>query len=103
MPKIEIIDFMLNRFNDTNIGMTITGDNAKQFIDKEIYNNFVADKINDDGTIEHLEGKEVVVGIDMSKSTDLTGVSIVAKDDEMGRKLQDMNLMTRKRASGRRK
>ena len=28
---------------------------------------------------------------------------LVAKDDEMGRKLQDMNLMTRKRASGRRK
>lgn len=27
---------------------------------------------------------------------------LVAKDDEMGRKLQDMNLMTRKRASGRR-
>ena len=29
--------------------------------------------------------------------------ALVAKDDEMGRKLQDMNLMTRKRASGRRK
>lgn len=28
---------------------------------------------------------------------------LVAKDDEMGRKLQDMNLMTRKRASGRKK
>ena len=27
----------------------------------------------------------------------------ISKDDEMGRKLQDMNLMTRKRASGRRK
>lgn len=59
LPKIEIIDFMLHRFNDTNIGMTITGNNAKQFIDKEIYNNFIADKINDDGIIEHLEGKEV--------------------------------------------
>lgn len=26
---------------------------------------------------------------------------LVAKDDEMGRKLQDMNLLTRKRATGR--
>lgn len=28
---------------------------------------------------------------------------LIAKDDEMGRKLQDLNLMTKKRASGRNK
>ena len=65
----------LNLFLTKNLNIWLSQDSSVAYMDYDEWRAYQVDEID-------LEGKEVVVGIDMSKSTDLTGVSIVAKDDD---------------------
>lgn len=61
-------------FLTKNLNVWLTNDVTLNYVDYDSWRDCEVEEVN-------FEGKEVVVGIDMSKSTDLCGVSIVAKDD----------------------
>lgn len=61
-------------FLTKNLNVWLTNDVTLNYVDYDSWRECEVEEVN-------FEGKEVVVGIDMSKSTDLCGVSIVAKDD----------------------
>lgn len=65
----------LNLFLTKNLNIWLSQDSSIAYMDYEEWRAHQVDEVD-------FEGKEVIVGIDMSKSTDLTGVSIVAKDDD---------------------
>ena len=65
----------LQLFLTKNLNMWLAQDSTVSYLDYDEWRAYQTDEVN-------LEGKEVIVGIDMSKSTDLTGVSIVARDDD---------------------
>lgn len=58
--KLEAKDFILTRFDYTGINMLIRGSNALQYADREVYYNFIGNRLNDNQETESLEGKEVV-------------------------------------------
>lgn len=65
----------LQLFLTKNLNVWLSSDAMASYLDYEEWRVYQTDEID-------FKGKEVVVGIDMSKSTDLCGVSIVAKDDD---------------------
>lgn len=65
----------LQLFLTKNLNVWLSSDAMASYLDYEEWRAYQTDEID-------FKGKEVVVGIDMSKSTDLCGVSIVAKDDD---------------------
>lgn len=65
----------LQLFLTKNLNIWLSADKLISYLDYEEWRAYQTDVVD-------FEGREVVVGIDMSKSTDLTGVSIVAKDDD---------------------
>lgn len=81
-----IIDKMKNDYQDAlsnpekmrgfmtkNLNIWLVGEGAKSYLDYKAWQNCQVDNVD-------FRGKEVVVGVDLSKTTDLTGVSILAKD-----------------------
>lgn len=65
----------LQLFLTKNLNIWLSSDAMASYLDYEEWRAYQTDEVD-------FGGKEVVVGIDMSKSTDLCGVSIVAKDDD---------------------
>lgn len=65
----------LQLFLTKNLNIWLSSDAMASYLDYEEWRAYQTDEVD-------FSGKEVVVGIDMSKSTDLCGVSIVAKDDD---------------------
>lgn len=65
----------LSLFLTKNLNVWLTQDSMSTYLDFDSWRAYQVDEID-------FSGMEVIVGIDMSKSTDLTGVSIVAKDEE---------------------
>lgn len=65
----------LQLFLTKNLNIWLSSDALISYLDYEEWRSRQVDTID-------FEGREVVVGIDMSKSTDLCGVSIVAKGEE---------------------
>lgn len=65
----------LQLFLTKNLNIWLSQDSMISYMDFEEWRSYQEDEIS-------FEGKEVVVGVDLSKSTDLTGISIVAKDDD---------------------
>lgn len=61
-------------FMTKNINIWLVGEGAESYLDYKTWQECQVEKVD-------FKGKKVVVGIDMSKTTDLTGVTIVAKDD----------------------
>lgn len=59
IPKLEMFDFSLNRFNSQSVDMFIKADKGMQYADKEVYINFFGSRLNDDLSTETLEGEEV--------------------------------------------
>ena len=64
----------MRSFMTKNLNIWLVGDGAKSYLDYKAWQECQVDKVD-------FTGKEVVVGIDMSKTTDLTGVTILAKND----------------------
>lgn len=64
----------MRSFMTKNLNIWLVGEGAKSYLDYKAWQECQVDKVD-------FSGKEVVVGIDMSKTTDLTGVTILAKDD----------------------
>lgn len=64
----------LSLFLTKNLNCWISSDFLTSYIDFDEWKKCQVDKVN-------LSGREVIVGVDMSKSTDLCGVSIIAKDN----------------------
>lgn len=58
-----------------NLNVWLTGDGSESYVDYESWMECQVDEID-------FGGREVVVGVDMSKSVDLCGVTIMAKDEE---------------------
>lgn len=82
-----IMDKMKNDFQDAlsnpekmrgfmtkNLNIWLVGEGAKSYLEYKAWQECEVEEIS-------FKGKEVVVGIDMSKTTDLTGISIIAKDE----------------------
>lgn len=67
----------LQLFLTKNLNIWINSDVTKKYLDFDEWKKCQTDKID-------LEGEEVIVGVDMSKSTDLCGVSIISKDRNTG-------------------
>lgn len=65
----------LQLFLTKNLNIWLSSDALISYMDYDCWRAVQEDKVD-------LEGKEVIVGVDMSKSTDLVGVSIVAKEDD---------------------
>lgn len=65
----------LQLFLTKNLNIWLSSDALVSYIDYESWRELEEEEID-------FEGKEVVVGIDMSKSTDLCGVTMIAKDEE---------------------
>ena len=65
----------LQLFLTKNLNVWLSSDAMASYLDYEEWRAYQTDVVD-------FKGREVVVGIDMSKSTDLCGVSIVAKDDD---------------------
>lgn len=65
----------LSLFLTKNLNIWLTQDSMSSYLDYDTWRSYQVDKID-------FSDREVIVGIDMSKSTDLTGVSIVARDDD---------------------
>ncbi len=59
IPKIEVKQLTLNRFNTDIVDMKVKADVALQYDDKDIFIGFFASRINDDSVLENLSGKEV--------------------------------------------
>ena len=64
----------LQLFRTKNLNQWLNGDILTSYLDYDSWKECQVDKVD-------FIGKEVVVAVDMSKSTDLCGVSILAKDD----------------------
>lgn len=64
----------LQLFLTKNLNIWINGDALISYLDFEEWKKCQVETVD-------FEGKEVIVGVDMSKSTDLCGVSIIAKDE----------------------
>lgn len=64
----------LQLFLTKNLNVWISGDALISYLDFDEWKKCQVDKVD-------FKGKEVIVGVDMSKSTDLCGVSILAKDE----------------------
>ncbi|MBO5476655.1 MAG: terminase large subunit [Clostridia bacterium] len=62
-------------FMTKNLNIWLVGEGAKSYLDYKVWQECQVDKID-------FSGREVIVGIDMSKTTDLTGVTIIAKNDQ---------------------
>ena len=91
LAAMELHHFMLNRFNENNIDLVVRGSSIRQFEDRELYTDFIADKLNEDGIIEHLEGKDVV---HVGSEYDFTNGVIYEKFSD--KSLQDSNLASKK-------
>jgi len=65
----------LNLFLTKNLNVWLDQDSLESYLEFDEWRSYQVDEVD-------LEGKEVIVGIDLSKSTDLTGVSIIAKDGD---------------------
>lgn len=65
----------LQLFLTKNLNVWLSSDAMTSYLDYEEWRAYQTDNVD-------FDGREVIVGIDMSKSTDLCGVSIVAKDDD---------------------
>ena len=61
-------------FKTKNLNIWLVGEGEKSYLDYKAWQECQVDKVD-------FTGREVVVGIDMSKTTDLTGVTILAKDE----------------------
>lgn len=59
LPKLEMFNFSLNRFNSQHVDMFIKADKGMQYMDKEVYINFFGSRLNDDLSTETLKGEEV--------------------------------------------
>lgn len=79
IPKLEMFNFIMYRFNAEQVDMIIKANKGMQYKDKEVYIDFFGSRFNDDLSIETLEGKEVwhkddkydfVKGINYTKSPD---------------------------------
>ena len=64
----------MSAFMTKNLNIWLVGEGAKSYLDYRAWQECQVDKVD-------FRGREVVVGIDMSKTTDLTGVTILARDD----------------------
>ncbi|GAA0093050.1 terminase large subunit [Paraclostridium bifermentans] len=64
----------LQLFLTKNLNIWINGDALISYLDYDEWKKCQVDKVD-------FKGREVIVGVDMSKSTDLCGVSIIAKDE----------------------
>ena len=64
----------LQLFRTKNLNEWLNGDSLTAYVDFDAWKECQVDKVD-------FKGKEVIVSVDMSKSTDLCGVSITAKDD----------------------
>lgn len=82
-----VIDKMKNDYQDAltnpekmrgfmtkNLNIWLVGEGAESYLDYKTWQECQVDEVD-------FKGRKVVVGIDMSKTTDLTGVTIVSKDD----------------------
>ena len=65
----------LQLFLTKNLNVWLSQDSMISYLDYDEWRSYQTDEVN-------FENKEVIIGIDMSKSTDLSGVTIVAKDDD---------------------
>lgn len=82
LAQLEIIDFTLNRFDDSHVNMFVRSDRAMQYKkDEEVYINFFGSRFNEDKSTETLEGQEVwhrgdiydfVAGIQYTKTPNTT-------------------------------
>lgn len=83
-----VIDKMKNDYQDAlsnpekmrgfmtkNLNIWLVGEGAQSYLDYNSWQECQVDKVD-------FRGKEVYVGVDMSKTTDLTGVTILARDNE---------------------
>ncbi|MEG0908777.1 MAG: terminase TerL endonuclease subunit [Bacilli bacterium] len=62
-------------FLTKNLNVWLTGDGAESYVDYESWMDCQVDTVD-------FQGREVVVGVDMSKSVDLCGLTIMAKDED---------------------
>ena len=65
----------LQLFLTKNLNIWLSQDALISYLDFDSWRENQVDNIS-------FKGREVVIGVDMSKSTDLTGISLVAKDDD---------------------
>lgn len=65
----------LQLFLTKNLNVWLSSDAMTSYLDYEEWRAYQTDEVN-------FEGREVIVGVDMSKSTDISGVSIVARDED---------------------
>ena len=65
----------LQLFLTKNLNVWLSSNAMTSYLDYEEWRAYQVDCVD-------FEGREVIVGVDLSKSTDLTGVSIVAKDED---------------------
>lgn len=79
IPKLEMFNFTLHRFNAEHVDMIVKASKGMQYKDKEVYIDFSGSRFNDDLSTETLEGQEVwhkgeeydfVNGINYTKSPD---------------------------------
>jgi phage terminase large subunit-like protein len=64
----------MSAFMTKNLNIWLIGDGSASYMDYREWQKCLQDEVD-------FSGREVYVGVDMSKSTDLCGVSIVSKDD----------------------
>ena len=60
LPHIEASHFVLNRFDDKMIEINISGSRAMQYSDRDIFQDFKANRVNDNKQVEMLNGSEVI-------------------------------------------
>lgn len=65
----------LQLFLTKNLNVWLSSDALVSYLDYEEWRAYQTDEVN-------FEGEQVIVGVDLSKSTDLTGISIVGKNSE---------------------
>lgn len=65
----------MSAFMTKNLNIWLIGDGSASYMDYREWQECLCDKVD-------FSGREVYVGVDMSKSTDLCGVSIVSKDED---------------------
>ena len=59
IPKLEMFDFSLNRFDSQHVDMFVKANKGMQYADKEVYIDFFGSRLNNDLSTETLEGEEV--------------------------------------------
>lgn len=65
----------MSAFMTKNLNIWLVGDGSASYMDYREWQQCLCDEVD-------FTGREVYVGVDMSKSTDLCGVSIVSKDED---------------------